>query len=485
MGSFRDLREWLERVAVLDELRVIEGVHWELEMGVLSEALERSRRGPAIMFDAIPGFPRGHRVLVNVLGSLRRLALTVGLPLDLPIEELLARWREKVEGLRLVPPRYVATGPVMDNVFMDEEVDLFKLPAPKWHEHDGGRYLGTGCAVVTMDPDEGWINVGTYRAMLHDRRQVGLYISPGKHGRLHRDKRLAKNEPMPVAISVGQDPLLFLVSSIDIPHGVCEYDYVGGIKGEPVEVLKGPVTGLPLPAHGEIVLEGFIHPGKMLPEGPFGEWTGYYASMVRDEPFVEVKGLYHRNDPIILGAPPLRPPTAENLWRAFLYSAAVWGALERNGVPDVKGVWCHEAGAAKLFIAVAIHQRYAGHAKQAAMIASYGTQAGAYLGRYVVVVDEDIDVMNLEEVVWAICTRAEPERDIDIVRRCWSGSLDPLLTPGQRAEKAYFNSRAIIDATRPYEWKDRFPQVSESRREVKEAILEKWKTVLTELGVQA
>ncbi len=481
VSSNQDLRTWLHQVEALGELKVISGAHWDLEIGVLSEVVERSRRGPAVLFDSVPGYPKGYRILVNSLGSIRRIALSLGLPLEIPLVELMVRWREKLKSLKPVPVRTVTDGPVMKNALTGQAVDLYKLPTPKWHEHDGGRYLGTACAVATMDPEEGWVNVGTYRMMILDEKRAGLYISPGKHGRLHREKWFASKRPMPVAVSLGHDPLMFLVSSIDVPYGTCEYDYAGGIKGTPVEVLKGPITGLPIPAQAEIVLEGFVHPDKALPEGPFGEWTGYYASAVRDEPFMEVAGLYCRNDPIILGAPPLRPPTAENLWRAFLSSAQIWEFLERSGVPDVTGVWCHEAGAAKLFIVVAIKQRYAGHAKQAAIAASQGSQAGAYLGRYVVVVDEDIDAMNLEEVIWAMCTRAEPARDIDVVRQCWSGPLDPLLSPQQREAREYFNSRAIIDATRPFHWKEHFPRVSQSSPETRNSVLTKWRQLVDEL----
>jgi len=467
----KDLRDWLTQVEELGELKVVEGVHWDLEIGVITEELFR-RRGPALVFDGIPGYPKGYWVLVNALGSPKRLAFTLGLPPDRELRKLLKPWREKSHSLKPIPMKYVEDGPVMENVYFDQDVDVLKFPAPKWHEYDGGRYIGTGSVDITVDPEEGWVNLGTYRVMIHDRNHVGFYISPGKQGRMHRERWFAKKEKMPVAISIGHDPLIYLAGGLEIPYGLCEYDWIGGVKGERVEVIKGRITGLPIPAHAEIVLEGFADPSHQLPEGPFGEWTGYYASGERAEPVIEVKAVYHRNDPIILGSPPGKPPTELHFYRAFLRSVAIQEQLEKAGIPGVKGVWCHEVGESRLFTVVAIEQRYAGHAKQAGVVASQ-CQAGAYLGRFVVV-DDDIDIMDLNDVMWAVCTRVDPAQDIDILHRCWSGPLDPMLSPSQRERKEFFNSRAIIDATRPFEWRDRFPRVSESSPQVRERILNKW-----------
>lgn len=465
---YHDLRDWMARVEELRELRAVQQAHWDVEIGVITEIV-MNRHGPALLFDHIPGYPEGYRILANALGGPRRLALTLGLPTDREIKELLALWQEKKRALRPVPPRVVRDGPVMENVYRGEDVDLLTLPAPRWHEHDGGRYIGTGSVDITRDPDEGWINLGCYRVMVHDRNHLGFYISPGKQGRIQREKWFARGGPMPIAMSFGHDPAIFMAGSLEIPWGMSEYDWVGGLKGRPVEVIEGPVTGLPIPADAEIVIEGFVDPSRRLPEGPFGEWTGYYASKRREEPVVEVEALYHRNAPILLGSPPVKPPSELAYYRAFLRAAAIEEELRLAGVPDVTGVWCHEVGGSRLFNVVAIRQRYPGHARQAAVVATQ-CHAGAYLGRFTVVVDEDVDVMNLEEVMWAICTRCDPEQDIEIIRRCWSGPLDPAIPPGQKG----FNSRAIIDATRPWEWRDQFPEVAQSSPHRRAEALRKW-----------
>jgi len=165
------------------------------------------------------------------------------------------------------------------------------FPTPRWHPLDGGRYIGTGSFDITRDPDDGWVNLGTYRVMVHDARRLGYYISPGKHGRLHRQKYFDRGQPCPVAMVFGSDPLLFLASCTEIPFGVSEYDWVGAIRGEPMQVTRGPGTGLPIPADAEIVVEGHASDQETLTEGPFGEWTGYYASDSRQEPVLTVEAL--------------------------------------------------------------------------------------------------------------------------------------------------------------------------------------------------
>ena len=155
----------------------------------------------------------------------------------------------------------------------------------------------------------------------------------------------------------------------------------------------------------------------------------------------------------------------------------IWDEIEKAGVPDVRGVWCHEAGASRLFNVVSIKQRYPGHSRQAGMIASQ-CASGVYVGRYTVVVDDDIDVTDLADVVWAIATRADPQSAIEIIRRCRSSSADPAISPDQKGSgsnpAAMFTSKAVIDACWPYEWKDRAYPVVEVSPELRSQLLKKW-----------
>ncbi len=152
--------------------------------------------------------------------------------------------------------------------------------------------------MITRDPEEDWVNAGTYRVMLQGKDAVALYISPGKHGGLHRKKYFDMGKPCPVVMSFGHHPLLFIAGCTDVPVKMSEFAYAGGVLNEPIQLVRGPHTGLPIPAYSEMAIEGELRPGDNLPEGPFGEWPGYYASDTRPEPVVRIKALYYRNNPI-------------------------------------------------------------------------------------------------------------------------------------------------------------------------------------------
>ncbi len=477
---YDDLRGWLDQARKLDEVRDVEGATWQEEIGMASEVLQHTDPAPAALFDKIPGYPKGHRVLVNFFGGQRK-NMTFGFPPELSRLELSDEVHKAFQEEKPIPHEVVESGPVLENIQMGAHVNGLSFPAPKWHELDGGRYIGTGCCTITVDPDDGWVNVGTYRVMLHDEKNVGFYISPGKHGRGHRDKYMARNQPMPAAIVLGGDPLLFLMASNEAPYSVSEYDIAGGLRGKPYPVIKGKITGLPIPAHAEIVLEGYIDPKKRRKEGPFGEWTGYYGSDVRDEPFMEVKAIYHRNNPILLGVSPQRPPDEHARFRAIVRSSLLKQELEKAGLSGVRSVWAHEVGNSRMLLAIAIEQRYAGHSTQVGHVASQ-CHVGAYAGKYVFVVDSDVDVSNLEELMWAMLTRSDPATSIDIIHNAWSTALDPRIHPDDKAKGKLTNSRAIIDATRPYEWRDRFPVVNIPSPEVARKAREKFSYLLKGFG---
>ena len=476
-GTSRDLRGWMAAVDKIGELKQINGADWDIEIGAVTEmGHHRGEQSHALLFDNIKGYPQGYRVLSNSLNTTKRLALTLGMPTNYTRTEFVKNIKDRITNVHYVQPEVVSSGPILENIASGKDIDMWKFPTPKWHELDGGRYIGTGSVDITRDPDEGWVNLGTYRVMIHDRDTLCFYISPGKQGRIMREKHFAKGEVCKVAVSFGQDPLIYLAGGMEVPKGVSEYEWVGGLQGSPVQVIEAEYTGLPIPASAEVVIEGDAIPGANEEEGPFGEWTGYYASARRPEPTIKVKRLYYRNNPILLGAPPTRPPCEFNYMRCFMRSAMIWQELEAAGVPDIRGVWCHEAGGSRLLNIISIKQRYEGHARQAGMVAAY-CHAGGYLGRYVIVVDDDIDPTNTNDVLWALSTRSDPEQDIEIVRRSWSGPLDPMI---RKSDNKRHSSRGIIDACRPYEWIHEFPPVAESSVEVRKAMEEKWGKILAE-----
>src|SRR6266568_7810156 len=465
--AVNDLREWIARVDEIGELSRVDGADAASEIGGIVDLHMQDPGNPAVLFDRIVGYPSGHRLIANVITSNARVALTLGLPPDLGARDLVMACREQNRDLAPIPAEIVESGPVLANQDHGKDVDTTKFPAPIWHAGDGGRYIGTGCIVIMRDPDTGWVNCGTYRVQLHDERTAGIYISAGKHGRMIRDKYWARGQACPVAVSVGHDPLLLLLGGLEVDYGTNEYDVAGAIRGEPIELVQAPYTHLPVPATAEIVLEGEIPPGQLRSEGPFGEWTGYYASGEKEEPIIQVRSIIHRDNPIVLGCLPGKPPNDNTYFRSPMRAALIWDELERAGVPGIKGVWSHEAGGGRMFNVVSIQQMYPGHAKQVGM-ATASCHAGAYANRYVVVVDEDIDPTDTNQVLWAMCTRTDVVEDIDVVKRQWSTPLDPMAYAG--TGPAYFNNRMIIDACRPYDRLGTFPPVARASAAEAEAL---------------
>jgi len=480
-GPHHDLRELIGRIDKAGELLRIRDVDPHLELGTLIElvAHRAGEGGPAVLFEDLVGAPAGHRALSGATNSATRLAMTMGLPTPRHPLDVVRAYRDRMKTHSPIPPATVERGPVLENVQRDGDVDVTALAAPLLHEKDGGRYIGTDDLVVMRDPDGGWVNVGTYRVQVHDTDRVGLWMSPGKQGRQIRDKYFAMGKPCPVAISCGHDPLLFLAAGNELRYGLSEYDYAGGHRGRPFEVIETELYGLPVPASAELVLEGEMLPGDVAPEGPFGEFTGYYAGGRSDQPVVRIKRIYHRDDPIMTVASPIRPPSNFSYSKCVMKAGMIWDEVERAGLSGVQGVWCHEAGAARLFNVISIKQAYAGHAKQAGLLAA-ACQSGSYLGRFVVVVDDDIDPTNTFDVLWAMSTRCDPVEDIDIIRNAWSGPLDPRIPRGETR-----NSRAVISAVRPYQRLSEFPPVAEASPELRDQVAEKYADVLSALSTFA
>ena len=485
----KDVRDWIKIIEQDGELKRINGADWNLEMSGITEILyhEGKRPVPALLFDDIPGYPKGYRTLFGFLSSPRRCARALYLPVSNEPLAVVESLRNKMRTLKLIPPKFVDSGPVLENRLTGKAIDVTKFPSPRHHELDGGRYIGTGHTVILRDPDTGWVNLGTYRSMFVDRNRIAFHALEGQHGTIIRNKYLSEGKVMPVAVATGIDPTLYFASTDrSVPWGVSEYDYTGGIKGEPIEVIKGPYTGLPLPAHAEVVIEGECHPGEVIDEGPFGEWMGYYANLGLSpvpEPVIRVKAIYHRNDPILTCAHPSVPPSEYTPWACLMRAAMFWEGLERLGIPGVMGVWCHEEGGSLLFTVVSIRQMYAGHSKRVGLVANNVTST---IARYTIVVDEDIDPSNLSQVMWAVATRADPERSIQILPRCGTTSADTIVSPEEKRKtkvtpKPLYSSRAVIDACQPFEWKEEWYPVAKISSELRGQLIKKWEWFLKEL----
>ena len=240
----RDLREWITRVEAGGQLkRITAEVSRNEEMGAITYMAQQELNAPALLFERIKESPGGHRALWNPLGSsVDRFAISIGEPTGLSVMELIERCKARLE--HPIPPVFVEaeTAPVNENHLRDDKVDVRPFPVARHWAGDGGEYIGTCDAIITRDPDGGWLNVGCYRQMVQGKDQVGLYLSPGKDARLHIERYWARNELCEVVACWGIDPATFIVASQTFPKTVSELDYIGGMLGRPVELVKGEAT---------------------------------------------------------------------------------------------------------------------------------------------------------------------------------------------------------------------------------------------------
>ena len=237
--AYDDLREWLSAAEALGEVRNVKGASWQEDIGLAAEAILREENGPCVVFDDVPGSPKGFRVLLNMFAGTRR-NMTLGFPDHLNKWELSDAYREAyLVDPKLMPHEIVDDGPVLENVLTGDAIDVTKFPSPIWHEKDGGRYIGTGTYSITRDPEENWLNAGAYRAMVHDKNSVGFVTARGHHGYIHREKYWARGEAMPVVMVLGGDPLAFFYGGVEAPYGTFELDIVGGMRGRPTKMVRG------------------------------------------------------------------------------------------------------------------------------------------------------------------------------------------------------------------------------------------------------
>jgi 4-hydroxy-3-polyprenylbenzoate decarboxylase len=446
INSLRDFIEACYRIGELS--RVKREVDWNLELSHIAD-LSDQKGGPALIFEQVRGCRNS--CLVAALSKPVRCAIALDMPVQMSRVEMAREWMVRVNRKR-IPPRMVSSGPVMENVIEEEDIDLNLLPVPKLYPLDGGRYIGTTAALITKDPDSDWVNLGTYRMQILGRNEVGINIQTSKHARFMLEKYRALGKKMPAAICIGQLPVLFLMASTNVPWGVSEYDAAGAIRGEPVEVVQSDLTRLSIPATAEYVLEGEIDPDPACyrPEGPFGEFPGYYSASVAEEypkPCFRVKRMLCRNDPIFWTQCVGGIGAGKNTVPSIQVSASIWAELENMRIPGIKAVYCPPEAGGRFMAVVAIEQKYYGHAVQVGH-AVVATGTGNYRTKICIVVDDDIHPDNMDEVLWALANRSDAVRSVQVFKRTFGEELDPGVPIGDRNA----NSKLFIDATLPFEW---------------------------------
>lgn len=464
-----DMRDFIAKCEAEGELRRIEAeVDWDLELSHIAK-LNEEKGGPALLFQNVKGYTSP--VLSSVCTTTSRLALIMDMPRDSSLVDLMREWVKRTQNK--IPPKWVDTAPCKEFIDKGDQVDLLKFPVPKFFPRDGGRYFGTAVAVITKHPETGWINLGTYRLQVLGKNKLGTQFIKGKHADIMHKAYAKMNKPMPVVAVVGADPLMFLMGAARLPAFESEFEFAGAIRKRPIEIVKAETCDLPIPASAEIVVEGTVDPTAMMPEGPFGEYTGYYSGIgTTPRPFIDVKCVTYRKDPIFWISTVGRATTDTHMTMALTYGATLWQGLEAMRIPGIKSVYCPPEGAGRFFAIISVEQMYPGHAAQVGT-AAISTEMGAYGLKTVVVVDHDIDAWDLPRVIWAISFRFNPSR-AEFIKRGRSTPLDPSLPIDSRD----ITSRLIIDATIPYEWKEK-PVPIELDNEMVKRVQGRWQ----ELGL--
>lgn len=435
---YRDLRAFLKRLEELGQLAKVQvEVDPKYEIGAICRKALRDGgidQNPAIFFQRV----RGSRipVVTNVLDSRPRYYLA----LETTREQFLHDYIHRTA--RPVSPRIVERGPCQQNVLEGSKVDLGLLPIPVWNEKDGGPYITMTC-VIHRDPETGTRNAGTYRLMVHDRQTLGILVGPQRE--LHQQcvRAHAKGESVPVAIAIGLDPSIYAASIAPFPYGVDELAMAGALRGEAVDLVTTRTIPLEVPATSEIVLEGEIRPNDRLPEGPFGEFTGYYSEGPVARPVIRLSAMTFRDDLIYQGVYEGRPPTCDSVAGILPHEAEI---LRQVRMPELKRVRLSAGGA--MFLAVAaLSKRYDGQERTIAQ-AILATPTGRWI-KTLILVDEDIDPDNWFDVEWALGTRFQPREDILTLHNMGGIMLDPSLPPDEVRSGMFRTSKVIIDATRP------------------------------------
>lgn len=444
----KNLREFIEKCEQEGELKRIKvEVDWNLELSHIAK-INEEQKGPALLFEKVKGYDMP--VLTSAFTTSKRLAISLGMPFNYSMCDMAREWM-KLTTKGLVKPKVVSSGPIMEVIQPEKDIDLLRdFPVPFMYPQDGGRFIGTAVFLITQDMETGWTNLGTYRMQVHDRNHTGIQIIKGKHADFHFNQYKKAKKLMPAAAVIGSDSIHFLVSSTLVSAQVDEYDIIGALRGGAVEVFKSDLTGLLLPAHAEIILEGFVDPEDLREEGPFGEYTGYYSGKKGEEwpkQVLHVQRILRRKKPVFWSTTVGKPVTDTHMIQSLNRTATLWTDLENMKIPGIQSVYIPPQSAGRFWAIVSVKTMYPGHSNQVGN-AVIATTTGHYGIKGVIVVDADIMADDMDRVLWALSVRYDPYRSTDIIKRGRSTPLDPALP----IEARNIVSRIIMDATIPYEW---------------------------------
>jgi UbiD family decarboxylase len=426
--AWPDLRAFLDALEREGDLvRITEEVDWEYEIAALTRETS-DMQGPALLFERVKDSP--FPLLSGLFSAQRRVARA----LELCPEELFDTYRQREERPR--EPVHVSDGACQEIVLQGDDVDLFRLPIMRHYELDGGRYITAGLQVA-RHPDTGRYNASIHRCLLLDRRLLTVYAPPGRHLRAIIERNLDQGKPTEIATVIGPEPACQIASQARVPLGTDEFAVAGGLRCQPLEMVRCKTIDVQVPASAEMVIEARTVPGELRPDGPFGEYPGTY-SPVKQAPLMEVTAITMRRGAIYQNALTGMPMT-ENHWMMQPAAAAMVYREAYKVSPEVRAVHVTPGGATRHHVIVSIKKRHDAEARNLA-VALLAAPLGA---KYVVVVDEDIDVFDPLQVEWAINTRVQADRDVIVIGNLHSPTLDPS-APAERT-----TAKMGIDATAP------------------------------------
>jgi 4-hydroxy-3-polyprenylbenzoate decarboxylase len=440
--SYRDLREFLSQLEQAGELkRVRTEVDPKLEM---TEVCDRvlNAGGPALLFEK----PKGHTipVLGNLFGTTRRIALAMGAeagsdPLEAlrdigkllaflkepeppkGFRDVVARWVPIIKQVMHMAPKEVSGAPCQETRWVDDEVDLSRLPIQTCWPGDAGPLITWGLT-ITRGPRKARQNLGIYRQQVIAKNKVIMRWLPHRGGaidfREHSEAR--PGEPFPVAVALGADPASILGAVTPVPDTLSEYQFAGLLRGSRTELARCVGSDLQVPAASEIVLEGVILPGETALEGPFGDHTGYYNEK-EAFPVLTVERLTMRREPIYHSTYTGKPPDEPAVLGAALNEVFV--PILQKQFPEIEDFYLPPEACSYRLAVVSIRKQYPGHAKRV-MFGIWSALRQFMYTKYIIVTDDDLNVRDWKEVVWALSTRVDAARDVLVVENTPIDYLD-------------------------------------------------------------
>jgi len=456
-ANWYDMREFIAHLEKIGELvRIKDEVDPSWEINGLTRIGLQSL-APALLFERIKGAEVP--MLTNLLGTGPRFLAALGIE---KWSDFNAEWCRRTE--RLVPPRVVRDAPCQEVVIEGDAIDLHKICNTVWHQYDGGEFPGTLSVSITKDPENGILNAGIYRMGTLSKNTLGWGAPEYTHGRQHYMKYERLGKTMPMAVVTGYDPSVEIVASTRTPPNVDEFQIAGGLRGEPLDMVKCQTNDILVPATSEFVFEGIIRPGVRAIEGGFGEYTGHYGE-ARSNPVFEVQRVTHRRQPIYLGAREQWHPS-ESAFVVGKSSQAVAYKTIKDLVPGIIDLRCDVTYEA----IVKIDKLFPGHPQQV-MDAVWGSTYARY--KHVIVVDKDVDIWDYDSVHWALSTRVRADRDVYILPRRAGQWLDPAVSLREKG----WQTGMGIDATMPDEeyafWGEKPPRLVDDP-EIVARTMQKW-----------